>query len=439
MATYLTSKRTLLLIPLIVLTVLVVAIFDTQPSVESLAPFDTAEIRDIEQIIADNSPAYGQQSESDLSLDSDSLNLLTNFALQQIQTLKGSAIRFTIDEDTANTRLAIPQSLGPVDFYLNIRARFAQQDGRAQLQSLHFGQLPVPLIVQRSVEKLAGFRLQAASPASQELASLRTNIKDYQLRNDRLYLKVQWEPETLEQIRTYSQQMLVPPEGQQRIVEYVRQINLITSSLEGQRRISLVTLLPELFAFAAQRSHDDAAQENRALLQAMSLFVTDTPLTQALSSSVSVETPTLPAIRTSLYRREDLSQHFINSAAMAASTNPDVAEVLANSKEVYDARLRSGFSFSDLAANLAGVRLGEIAVHNQDSALWLQSYMQTLTEESQLLPRPRTDADGLSESDFAESFIDRNSPAYQQRLQEIETMIDALPLYQEAPERQPQE
>ena len=69
MATYLTSKRTLLLIPLIVLTVLVVAIFDTQPSVESLAPFDTAEIRDIEQIIADNSPAYGQQSESDLSLE----------------------------------------------------------------------------------------------------------------------------------------------------------------------------------------------------------------------------------------------------------------------------------------------------------------------------------------------------------------------------------
>lgn len=435
MATYLTSKRTLLLIPLIVLAALVVAIFDTQPSVESLAPFDSAEVREIEQIIADNSPAYGQQSESKLTLDSDALNLLSNFALQQVQMLKGSAIRFSINADTADARLAMPQSLGPIDFYLNIQAHFAQVDGRAQLQSLYFGQLPIPLIIQRSVEKLAGYRLQAASPASQELASLRTHIKDYQLQNDLLHLTVQWEPETLEQIRTYSQQMLVPLDDQERIVEYARRISQIASAFEDSRRISLVTLLPDLFTFAAQRSHNDAIQENRALLQAMSLFVTDTPLNQALSSSLAIEIPSLPTVSTSLYRREDLSQHFINSAAMTASTNPDVAEVLANSKEVYDARLRSGFSFSDLAANLAGVRLGEIAVHNQDSALWLQSYMQTVTEESQLLPRPRTDADGLSESDFAESFVDRNSPVYQQRLQEIETMIDALPLYQEAPEQ----
>lgn len=436
MATYLTPKRILLLTPIIAITALVIVLFDNQPEVESLAPFDTTEIREIEQIIADNSPAFGRQAKSEVVLDARSLNLIANFALQQVQALSGSAIHFSIRNDVADAQLAIPQSLGPIEYYLNVRAHFIQQDGRAQLQSLHFGQVPVPGFVQRSVEKLAGYRLRAASEASQELASLRQNVNDYQLRDDHLHLQVQWEPETLEQIRTYSQQMLVPEEDQGRIIEYVEQIRQVTESVENQRRVSLITLLPDLFAFAAQRSLDDAVQENRALLQAMSLYVTDTPLSQALSSSLAMDMPSLPTVRTSLYRREDLSQHFINSAAMAASANPDVAEVLANTKEVYDARLRSGFSFSDVTANLAGVRLGEIAVHNQQSAMWLQAFMQSLTEESQLLPRPRTDADGLSESDFAESFTDRNSPVYQERLLEIETMIEALPLYRDAPTRE---
>lgn len=433
MATFLTPKRILLLALVIVIATLAIALFDRQAGVESLAPFDTSEIREIEQIIADNSPAFGRQAKSEVVLDARSLNLIANFALQQVQTLAGSAIHFSINHDEADAQLAIPQSLGPFKFWLNVRAHFRQRDGRAQLQSLHFGHVPIPGAVQRSVEKIAGYRLQTASEASQELASLRRNVNDYQLRNDYLHLQVQWEPETLEQIRTYSQQILVPVEDQERIVEYVQQIRQVTASLENQRRVSLVTLLPDLFAFAAQRSVDDAAQENRALLQAMSLYVTDTPLSQALSSSLAMEMPSLPAVKTSLYRREDLSQHFINSAAMAASANPDVAEVLANTKEVYDARLRSGFSFSDVTANLAGVRLGEIAVHDQQSAMWLQAFMQSLTEESQLLPRPRTDADGLSESDFAASFTDRNSSVYQERLLEIETMIEALPLYRDAP------
>jgi hypothetical protein len=433
MAIYLTSKRTLLLTPLLVFIALAVTLFDIQPSVESLAPFDTTEIREIEQIIADNSPAFGRQTESEVSLDAQSLNLLSNFALQQVQTLAGSAIHFSIHQDVADAELSMPQSLGPITFYLNVRANFAQQDGRAQLQSLHLGRLPIPGFVQRSVEKLAGLRLRTASEASQELVSMRRNVSDYQLRNDHLHLTVHWEPQTLEQIRTYSQQILVSEAEQERIIEYARQIRLLTETFAGQRRVSLVSLLPDLFGFAAVRSHNDAVQENRALLQAMSLYVTDTPLSQALSTSLTTTLPEFPGVRTSLYRREDLSQHFINSAAMAASTNPDVAKVLANTKEVYDARLRSGFSFSDVAANLAGIRLGEIAVHSQHSAAWLQAYMQSLTEESQLLPRPRTDADGLSESDFAASFTDRNSPVYQERLQEIETMIEELPLYREAP------
>ena len=104
MARYLTSKRIFLIAPVIAITALVVALFDRHASVSSLAPFDQAEVREIEQIIADNSPAFGRQAKSDVTLDAHSLNLLANFTLQQVQSLAGSAIHFSIQNGSADAQ-----------------------------------------------------------------------------------------------------------------------------------------------------------------------------------------------------------------------------------------------------------------------------------------------------------------------------------------------
>jgi hypothetical protein len=56
-----------------------------------------------------------------------------------------------------------------------------------------------------------------------------------------------------------------------------------------------------------------------------------------------------------LRRRHDWVLHFCISAALTAQVGPDAAEQIGITKELLDARLTSGFSFADLAADFAGV------------------------------------------------------------------------------------
>src|SRR5690606_27318973 len=118
------------------------------------------------------------------------LNLLTAFALSSVPQLQNVAVDFDINGDQANARASIPQRIGPVTLYLNLRASFAQDRGRARLLELHAGRLPVPRQIMRSAEQVAGYRLASASTASQELAEARHSVVAYELGNNLLHLRL---------------------------------------------------------------------------------------------------------------------------------------------------------------------------------------------------------------------------------------------------------
>ena len=46
------------------------------------------------------------------------------------------------------------------------------------------------------------------------------------------------------------------------------------------------------------------------------------------------------------------------------------------------------------------------------------------------MPEVGNNRDGISETDFNAIYIDRNSTEYNQRLEEIQSLIDARPLFQ---------
>ena len=54
--------------------------------------------------------------------------------------------------------------------------------------------------------------------------------------------------------------------------------------------------------------------------------------------------------------RRDLAQHFVLSAFLAANSGTQAAEAAGLAKEVVDAQGPSGFSFTDIAADRAGIR-----------------------------------------------------------------------------------
>lgn len=60
-----------------------------------------------------------------------------------------------------------------------------------------------------------------------------------------------------------------------------------------------------------------------------------------------------------MHGRRDLGQHFAVSCALAVVVGSHGAEIAGISKELNDARGGSGFSFADLAADLAGIRFSK--------------------------------------------------------------------------------
>lgn len=434
------SRRILLIVcsPLLLLiagaAVLAMLTLSFSPLVTQSGPLTAEEVRQVEQWLVDNSPSrFEGQGARDLSLTDEQLNLLTAFALSNIPQLQTVTARFDITGNQAQARVSIPQPVGPLTIYLNLRASFAQDQGRARLLELHAGRLPVPRSIMRSAEQIAGYRLAYASTASQELAEARHSVVAYDLGNDLLHLRLEWEPEVLSQLRSQAQQIFVSDEDRQRIIAYHTVIhNIAAEAVSVRRQISLQAFMPALYQLAEERSRlpdSDAVSENRSLLQALLFFVNDLPITQLLGTRDGETLPTNPSMIVMLHQRHDLSRHFVSAAAIAASAGVGIAEVLANSKEVHDARYGTGFSFSDMTANVAGVTLGETSTADQASARHLQQMLARAGSESDYMPEPRTDSDGMDEASFTARFGDRTSPAYLQRLQEIEYSVMALPLY----------
>jgi hypothetical protein len=186
-----------------------------------------------------------------------------------------------------------------------------------------------------------------------------------------------------------------------------------------------------LFTAASENSANgsDPIAENRTLLQTLAIYVNNEDIQQLLGELSDSDLTPARYIEVRLLRRQDLAQHLVSIAAITASAGAELAELLSTTKEAYDARYRSGFSFSDLTANIVGVALASLATRDAETAILMQERMSNLQSETDYMPEGGSNRDGLSESDFNAIFQDRNSIEYQQRLQEIEVQVYSRPLF----------
>ena len=130
-----------------------------------------------------------------------------------------------------------------------------------------------------------------------------------------------------------------------------------------------------------------------------------------------------------MYKRIDLAQHFIVSAALTASLNGQLAKVVGEQKEIRDADGGSGFSFIDLAADKAGTRFGELATSTPENARKIQIAMSGIKSYSDFMPDPRDLPEKMGAEEFKARFGTINSPAYTEISKQIDARIAAMPLY----------
>jgi hypothetical protein len=124
-----------------------------------------------------------------------------------------------------------------------------------------------------------------------------------------------------------------------------------------------------------------------------------------------------------VHGRHDLAQHFVVSGALTAVNGARAAEAAGILKEMLDAEGSSGFSFADLAADLAGVALGERLMKKPTL---LARVEKSFRVKDHVLP-PRGLAEGLSSDAFAKRYGSVRDRRFRAALNDLRKRTRALP------------
>jgi len=426
---------TLLMLLGLVLAIMVLAL-QLQPSVSASRALDNVDINTIEQLIVDNAPErISTPGERIVHLDRGELNLLTAFALQTVPGMRDVAAEVSLQAGNARVDVAAPVRLPFATFYLNLSTQLLARERGVEIGSVRAGNLPIPITLVNFAREVTQRRLANSYVNYQELADLQRNVRQVTFEDEAIVITLDWEPSLIASVQNQAEQLLLRAEDRERILQYYTRIEeVVAQQPEGTRSVSLTTLLAPLFATArgAVAAGADPITENRTLLQALSLYVNETAIRELTGEEIS-RAEWRRRVRVTIQRRPDLAQHFTTSAAITASSGAGVAGILYNSKEVHDARYRTGFSFSDLTANIAGVTFGDVATATAEGARRLQNTLLAQTEEADYMPPVSRDNAGITEEDFSQQYQDRNSEAYRERVAAIERQISELPLYSQGP------
>lgn len=407
----------------------------TEPAVTNAPPLTSNEISRVEQLLLKNAPqSPSARSEQNLQLNADELNLLLSYSINMTRLSPEWAAVLTLADNTVNTKLTFQLVDGWIPLYLNFGVDLILNDSLLVLDKLVVGKLQVPNGLLELASTSIRSYLDSENKAYQDFSELIASVDQVSVIQDRIYVTLQWDPILISRISEQAQQLFISDEDQQRIMEHYRLISEIAAAIPANlRAVSLNTFLVPMFTAANERSENgsDPIAENRTLFQTLAIYVNREDISQLLGETLAKEMQPAKYIEVRLQRRQDLAQHLVSIAAITASAGADFAQLLSTTKEAYDARYRSGFSFSDLTANTVGVYLASYSTQDPATAIEMQKRLATLQTESDYMPEVGDNRDGISESDFAAIYSDRNSQEYQRRLADIQALIETRALFQD--------
>jgi hypothetical protein len=123
--------------------------------------------------------------------------------------------------------------------------------------------------------------------------------------------------------------------------------------------------------------------------------------------------------------RRDWTRHFFVSAGLALTLNSTASDGAGLFKEEADsAEGGSGFSFSDLLADRAGVRFAEAATRDRQAAERMQALLANPFSLDDVFPPAGDLPEGLPDAEFQQRFGGVEGEQYKQVLVEIERRLD---------------
>lgn len=418
-ATALRGAGLLLALALVAVVLALAAALQSQPSVavsERVGPQDVARAL---ALLRQHDPRRATPGRAAVvALQARDVEIVLDHALQR--GLRGAS-RVHLRKGAATLQLSVhlpPQVPGWLGRWLNVEIELAETGGVPALAAVRVGRLPLPPPVALALASALGRR----AGLGDEMALLGEVVQQVRLLPSQVLLTYAWRSDSSARVL----RAWLPEAEQRRLRVYAEHLALLAAREKPAWEVPMVRLLGPMFELARQRSAagGDAAAENRAALLVLTLHANGRGLDSLLPEARAWRRAR-PSLLT-LAGRTDFPMHFLVSALLAAVGDGPLSQAIGLYKELADARGGSGFSFTDLAANLAGTRLGEMAIHD---AQRVQARLAQGVTEADLMPAAGDLPELLTEAEFVRRYGSVGSPAYQQLTAEIERRVAALPLF----------
>ena len=395
-------------------------ILENKPAIEPPAEFHRTDLAWIKSLFQKHDPrSQTPDMVYSIQLDETELNRLLNYAVE-LHRVSGIAAELTPGLATLTATLTMPAN--PFGRFLNITADVADVPGGIRIQSLQLGNLPLPGFLADWTARLVHTWLRR-DPTYAALVDAFSRVS---FRENQATLDYRWQPELLTRIERKSAELLIAPEDQARMIAYAGQLDALVKRYPQGSTVPLVQVIAPLFAHANALGRN-AAEENRAALTAVAAYLSGISLTRLLEGD-SKSIRRAPRVLLSLHGRRDFAEHFMISAALTVNGSSRMANAIGLIKEEEDANKGSGFSFTDLAANRAGVRLGERAT--AETAARVQQQLAAARSDADLVPDFRNLPEFMPQAEFERRFGPVGSPRYQKIIDRIDARLAAHPLTQ---------
>jgi len=416
----------LIIIVLVCATLLVGVIYlvaEDTPRVARLTTPAESELAEIRNIIEENKPSNVLESnKKQLVLSKAQLNSLLAYGSARVNQRVNAHVRLAKDRFFLNTSITLPDN--PVGKFINIQMTVRIQLSKYMaIENLKLGELKVPPAVIIILQPLIIDELNARYG---EYVSLWRHLRRIDLVEQNVTVHYRLERADLAEIKNLGRKILVNSETRKKVIAYTQALDDILKQIPTESQ-SIINVLTPMFIFAQQQTKlsKNAPEENRMALLVLGAYMTGSNPLKYIS-----EEPVKPFKQLSftLNGRDDLTRHYLISAAINALSGSAWSNAIGLEKELNDADGGSGFSFVDLMADIAGNKLAQTAL-NKLTATALQDRMITLTDESQIIGRLAGLQEGLSEKEFRLEYGNTNSDEYISVVREIERRLFRCDVY----------
>jgi hypothetical protein len=317
--------------------------------------------------------------------------------------------------------LETPLPDNPLGRYVNIRTAIAPSEHGLEISRLAIGSMEFSSAITRPVilyvlNKLTGD--ENGQPILDSIRSVRVSAP---------VVTVAFQPppgliETLKEAARQHARVSDPD----LVRRYYEEIDDAMSDIPRGGQVSLMEVIRPVFEMAQSRSRDlDPIRENEAALLALAIYFGDPRFERFVGE---VRTGEQKSRRQSLDHmrldgRHDFVQHFTISIGLALAGGDLAANLIGELKEAKDSRNTSGFSFTDIGADRAGVQLARKAVSGESAALRIQRILANTHSEDIFFPRFTDLPEGLSTAVFRQRYGDVNSREYKRVIAEIDKRI----------------